>query len=121
MSKRILIVEDDELLNSAYRSFFRNINYTTKQLYNGRDVVSEAIKFGPDLVLLDVLLPNKDGIEILKELKSNTETKTVPVLMTSNVSSAEVKQKAKEAGAEGYFIKSNTLLTEIKEAIDKLT
>lgn len=119
MKKKILIIEDD--------SFFREL--ITKKLFSGGFSISEAPdgklglekieKLKPDLILLDLLLPNIDGFEVLERLKGNPETEKIPIIILSNLSQKEDIQKGMEMGAEDFLIKSNFALDEIIDKVQR--
>ncbi len=113
--KIMLIVEDDALLCRALSEAFSHELYDTSCVGNGLDVQSAVEKNMPDVVLLDLILPGLDGFAVLKQLKSEIKTASIPVVVISNLGSAADVKSAKSLGAEAYFIKANS---EIKQIID---
>lgn len=117
--KKILIVEDEKFLSEIY-------GY--KLTYSGFDVVladsaEKALEILKkkvlDLILLDVLLPGKSGIDFLVEIKKNPKFFFIPVLVFSNYDELNIQKKAKELGAKEYLIKSNYTPQEIVDKINK--
>lgn len=113
--KMILWVEDDNFLGTVITKRFikedANIVYMntgTKAL----EVLSENV---PDLILLDVLLPDKDGFEVLETVKSDERLKDIPVIMFSNLSQEENIEKSKKMGALEFYVKSNVSPDQIAE------
>lgn len=74
----------------------------------------------PDLVLLDLLMPKMNGFDYLKNIKSNTELKNIPVVVLSNLGHNDDIQKAKDLGALDYYVKSNTDLTTLFDKVKKI-
>jgi CheY-like chemotaxis protein len=75
---------------------------------------------GIDLILLDIILPKKDGFEVLKELKENDKTKEIPVVLTTNLSDPKDIQRALDLGATTYLVKSNYSLADIVAKVDEV-
>jgi len=73
----------------------------------------------PDLILLDIILPKKNGFEVLKELKSNEETKSIPVIVLTNLSQMSDIGKVMELGVTTYLVKSDQGLKDILAVVDK--
>lgn len=103
--KKILIVEDDQFLREFYVELLQGEGYAIDAAADGEDGLSK-IKLGKyDLVLLDIMLPKKDGIQILKDLKLSPPLKTKIVVLTNLGQDAVIKE-CFNLGAEGYLIKS---------------
>jgi len=113
--KVMLIVEDDALLCRALTEAFSHELFDVQGVGNGLDVADAVKKKMPDVILLDLILPGLDGFAVLKQLKSETKTASIPVVVISNLGSAADVKSAKSLGAEEYFIKANS---EIKQIID---
>ena len=76
---KILIVEDEEVLVKVLQEKFEKENFTVKLVTDGELVLKLVKSFKPDLILLDIILPKKNGLEVLKELKSDPELQNIPV------------------------------------------
>ena len=83
----------------------------------GREGISKAEEIGPDLVLLDVMMPEPDGMTVLKTLKSKDSTKDIPVILLTNLSAQYDKDLAKEYGASDYWVKSDVDYKKLGEKI----
>jgi len=118
-NKIILIVEDDEVLLRALYLQFKDAGFTLSSATDGESALSVAERIKPDLILLDLIIPKKDGFEVLKILKANTVLKDIPVLVLSNLGDDENVKRAKNLGAIDYFIKSNTKLENLAQKVDK--
>jgi len=111
--KKILIVEDESTLQKALAEFLTEEGFTVFSALDGEMGIELAKKEKPDLVLLDIILPKKDGYEVLEELKGGEETKNIPVILLTNLESPEDIDRAFEKGASTYLIKSNYKLEEV--------
>lgn len=117
--KRVLVVEDDAMVASVLIDRLGLENYDASNVNNGLDVIEQAKKYNPHIILLDLILPGLDGFEVLKQLKSETKTKQIPVFVISNLDSLPDVKSIKALGAEEYFIKANVKMEKIIEAIKK--
>lgn len=105
--KRILLIEDDQDLAELYEEVLGG-KYQVQTAYDGRQGLEMARK-KPDLILLDILLPEVNGFELLKLLKTDPETKNIPVIVLTNLGSKNVdddKRLALLLGAEDYWVKA---------------
>lgn len=116
--KKILLVEDDPFLIDIYTTKLKEENFEVVVADDGDKALEFVEKEKPDLVLLDIVLPNKDGWEILKEIKA--KNKKIKVIILSNLGQKEEVEKGLNLGAEKYLIKSNFTPSEVVEEIKKL-
>lgn len=114
---KILIGEDDKYLANAYRVKLTKAGFETKMTTDGEEFLKALAIFSPDLILLDLVMPIKDGFALLKELKTSDKWKSIPVIVASNLGQDEDIKKAKALGANDYFIKSETSLNDIVQKI----
>jgi DNA-binding response OmpR family regulator len=117
--KKILIVEDDEAINNMYQTKIKQEGHEVLSAFNGSDALAVAKKEKPDLILLDVILPQLDGFSILEELRESKENAKTPIIMLTNLSTEEDKEKAKKLGATDYVVKANLTPTEVNEIVKK--
>lgn len=115
--KKILIVEDDEMLAEIYKKKFENQGYDLLIVRDGKEAVMQAKKKKPDLILLDLIMPEMDGFEALAALKGDEETKNIKVVITSNVSQEGEKKKAFDLGAADFLVKADFELNKLAEKI----
>lgn len=101
----ILIIEDELLTINLLVDYFRMKNYTCKYVLTGEEALKEIKSNIPKLILLDILLPDIDGFEICRKIKSNENLKKVPVFYITAVPRSKVVEKMSETGADGYFLK----------------
>ncbi|MDD5032114.1 MAG: response regulator [Patescibacteria group bacterium] len=117
MDKKILIVEDDQMICSMYKTKFEAEGLTCLIANDGLSGLELAKKENPNLIMLDVILPQLDGFSILKELKADSKTKSIPVIMLTNLGTDEDKKKGEELGAADYWVKASLTPTEISKKI----
>ncbi len=118
--KTILIVEDDEFLRSLTAKRLEKENYHIEVAVDGENAISTVEGIKPDLILLDLLLPGKDGFEVLKKIRSTEVTKGIPVIIFSNLGQKEDIEKAKALGVDDFLIKANFTLDDVVGKIKKL-
>ncbi len=114
-SKRILIAEDEKPIANALSLKLRSAGFETTLVYDGESAIAAVQESQFDLIVLDLVLPKKDGFAVLSEFKKLKVT--TPVLVSSNLSQDEDIKRAHELGAIGYFIKSDITLSAIVERI----
>ena len=105
MSK-ILIVEDDPYVRKFYERLFSHEQYEVEIAGDGEEGLQKAKSFQPNLILLDIIMPKMDGLQVLQKLKTDPETKEMDVVMLTNLSDSETVKVATRAGASGFIIKS---------------
>jgi len=120
LTKKILCIEDDafflDLLSTLLQS---NPNTLVYSAHNGIDGVLIAKSEMPDLILLDLMLPDIHGSEVLVRLKGESGKVEVPVIIFSNLAERDEIEKCLALGAHSYYIKSNTLPSEMVEIVAK--
>lgn len=102
--KKIMIIEDDKDLQEIYKLNFETAGYEVMQEFDGLDGISSVVDNKPDIILLDVMMPNMDGFAFLKAMKENTSI-NIPVVVCSNLSDKETYAKAVGAGAVSVLLK----------------
>ena len=114
--QKILIIEDDRALQSAMVEILTQEGYETTSAYNGEEGLQKVEAEKPNLILLDLILPKKDGFEVLSEIK-NGSNKNIPVLILTNLEEIENVQKALDLGAKTFMVKSDFSLRDVIEKI----
>ncbi|MDD2871265.1 MAG: response regulator [Candidatus Gracilibacteria bacterium] len=107
MTKKLLIIEDDKVLNEMYALKFEKEGYEVESAYEGLDGVSKVASFNPDVILLDLMMPSMNGFETLEVIKSQTSS-TCKIIIFTNIVDKEKINKAIEMGADDYLIKADT-------------
>jgi DNA-binding response OmpR family regulator len=103
--KKVLIVEDDAFLNKYYEARFNEEGIKTIMLTRGEQAFEITKKEKPNLVILDVGLPDTNGFDIAKKIKSNKDTKKIPVFLLTKLAQKHDIAEGKKVGADEYIIK----------------
>ncbi|MFA6285280.1 MAG: response regulator [Parcubacteria group bacterium] len=117
---KIIIVEDDPMLGEIYEKKFLEAGFEMKLVTSGKAVEGEVSNYQPEMVLLDIVLPDMDGYEILEVLSKNASTRTVPVYVFSNLSAKEDIERATSLGAKGFITKSSFTPTQLVDEVKKI-
>lgn len=105
----VLMIEDDGFLASIYAQKLEGEGFEVELATNGEDGLKMAMKSPPSIILLDLVIPKKDGFAVLEELKAAPETARVPVIVFTNLGQREDIQRCMQLGADGYMIKAHAL------------
>ncbi|MBP6942920.1 MAG: response regulator [Candidatus Buchananbacteria bacterium] len=103
---KILLVEDDPMIQEMYKFRLEAENYQVYITDKGSEALEYAEREKPSIVLLDIILPETDGLSILQTLKSNPETASIPVLLLTNLGQESDRDRGREMGAADYFVKA---------------
>ena len=117
---KIVWIEDDMFLVSLIQKRMDATNAKLVQVTDGSKAFDTVKEVKPNIVILDLLMPNTDGFEILRQLKSSEETKMIPVLVLSNLGQASEIDKAKDLGALKFVVKASIGLDSIIPEIEKI-
>lgn len=119
--KKILIIEDDSFLKNLESSKFTHEGFAVIAATTQAEV-DNALALGiPDVILLDLMLPDINGYELLKKFKADEKVKAVPVIVFSNLSDDVEMKRVLDAGAAEYMVKSNFTLSDVIEKIQAIT
>ncbi len=110
---KILIVDDNEFFAKIIKSELIKHGYNVSIAYNGQEALDFLQKNLVDLILLDIIMPIKDGFETIQELKKNDLTKNISIVVFSNLGQNEDIKKAIEMGAKSYIVKKDFSLKEV--------
>lgn len=105
MSKKILVVEDEPHISRLVKVVLEKKGFEVVQAFVGQEGLEKAKTEKPDLIILDVMMPNMDGFEVAKRLSGNKETKGIPIIMLSSAAQFKDKMKGLDAGAADYLTK----------------
>lgn len=114
---KILIVEDEDILSRVLKEKLEKEKLTVDTVMNGNNVISSVKSFKPDLILLDIVLPKINGLEILGQIRADQSIANIPVLVLSNLGDDQSIKAALKLGAVDYFVKTQHPLNEIVEKI----
>ncbi len=122
MSFKILITDDEAPLRHALRDKLSHEGYEVEEASDGEEAIKIMKVFEPDLLLLDCVMPKKDGVEVLKEMKQNDRLKSIKVIMLTNLSDPIKSYEATDAGegilsSTDYLVKSDWKLEEVLDKI----
>lgn len=118
---KILVAEDDKFISEIYFAKLSSENFDVSLVMDGQEALDELKKEElPDLLLLDILMPQKGGIEVLEELRSQDKYKDLPIIVLTNASERDYISKAMDAGATDYLVKSNFTPDEVVDKIKEV-
>jgi DNA-binding response OmpR family regulator len=117
--KNILFIEDEPVMQKAVGEFLGVSGYNVIAALDGEIGVKAALARKPDMILLDIVLPKKNGFEVLEELKGNEQTKSIPVVVLTNLSQMGDVSKIMELGVTTYLVKSDQSLKDILAIVQK--
>lgn len=115
--KKILLAEDDEALSGVYKSRLDIEGFETLSVLNGEEALSAAVKFKPDLILLDAMMPKISGFDVLDILRNTPETAQVKVIMLTALSQPKDKERAESLGVDDYLVKSQVVIGDVIERV----
>lgn len=118
--KKILIIEDESALQKSLGDTLRMSGFEALSALDGEIGERLAKSEKPDLIILDLTLPKKNGFEVFNALKNDEETRNIPVVVLTNLERIEHVEKVLEMGAKTYLVKSNYSLKEILEKIKSI-
>jgi DNA-binding response OmpR family regulator len=119
MAIKVLVVEDDAFLLKAYLAKLQNSDYEVQSATDGEEALAVMAKFSPDVVLLDLVMPRKDGFETLKEMRATEAYKNIPIFVISNTGQPEDEDRVMGLGATELLLKSNLSMSELVSKINK--
>jgi len=117
--KRILLAEDDRFLRKAAEATLRGRGFTVLTAVDGEEALRLARSDRPDLILLDLIMPKLQGFEVLRSLKTDETTASIPVIVLSNLGQERDVEHAMEAGAAAYFVKANLSLQDLVRRVEE--
>ncbi len=115
----VLLTEDDQSLLKIYSNKLRLSGFDVSMATTGDESLRKAAAEQPDIILLDLILPNKDGFLVLEELKAKDDTKHIPVIILSNLGQEADIARGKKLGAADYLIKSDVSLADLVSKVKK--
>ncbi len=118
--KKVLVVEDDAILRQALTEFLEADNFSVIVATDGEEAVKFTKNNKPDIILLDIILPKKDGFDVIKEIKEDDNTKDIPIVLLTNLGSLSDIEKALALGATTYLVKGDYQLKEVMEKIKEI-
>lgn len=117
---KILLIEDEQDIAWVYKTVLKDQGFEVIHCSDGVSGEKTAAQLRPDCIVLDLVLPKKNGYDVLADLKANEATKNIPVIILSNLGQDYEIKKAFELGAEDFLVKVNTLPRDIINKIKTL-
>src|SRR5882724_6042758 len=103
---KVLIVEDDPLMSRMYQKIFKFEGYEVESAGDGEEGLVKIKAGSPTIILLDIMMPKMNGLQVLEKLKADPATKAIPVIMLTNLAGQQDADKALSMGAIKYIVKS---------------
>lgn len=120
---KVLMIEEDRFLRKIYRDKLSRLGFEFLEATNGEEGLNKIIYEKPDLIILDLMLPKKNGFDVLIDIKNNKNTQKIPVIIFSNLGQESDVKKGFALGAASYLVKTDVSLSgvveEVKEQIAK--
>lgn len=113
----VLVVEDDPFYSKIYKTKLAKEKIDSQIVSNGNEAIKAVQAKRPGLILLDLIMPGKDGFETLAELKADPVMKDIPVIVLSNLSQEEDIKRIMDLGAAEYLVKANVPIQEVVEKV----
>lgn len=117
--KKILFIEDEHALQQTLGDLLRGEGYEMQSAFDGETGLQMVRSEKPDLILLDLILPKLHGFDVLKQVKEDTETRDIPLIVLTNLEGMGDVEQALELGATTYLVKANYSLDEVLEKVRK--
>ena len=117
---KILIVEDDLFLANLLSLRFKKENFEVVQAFSGNEALKKLEELRPDIILLDIILPQKNGFEVLESISQNPQTQNIPVIIVSNLGQESDIEKCKMLGAMDYYVKARLSIDELVAKVKNL-
>ena len=105
MGQKILVVEDNELNLKLFCDLLRAHGYAVEPVRDGREAVETARGFVPDLIVMDIQMPHISGLELIEQLKADSELSATPIMVVTACAAKGDEERIRDAGAEGYVSK----------------
>lgn len=120
---KIMIIEDEPLVARMYQKTLTNEGFKVTTAIGGQEGISRVKNDKPDFVLLDIMMPEPNGMQVLEKLKSDPDTKGIPIVMLTNLSGKHDAELALKKGANGYWVKKDVepkgLAAKIRAILEK--
>jgi CheY-like chemotaxis protein len=115
-----LIVEDEPSISRAYQDGLRYAGYEVATESSGQDAINYLTSVKPDVVLMDILMPGVNGLEVLRYMRATENLKSIPVIVLTNLEALQVKSEAQKWGVQHFLIKAENSLEEIVQVVGQI-
>lgn len=117
---KIAIIEDDPTINQMYRMKFEATGFEVQIADNGESGIALLESFRPDIALLDLQMPKKDGVDVLREVRKHDWAKQLPVFILTNLGKEEAPKELASLGIEGYIVKAELTPSQVVERVKEI-
>ncbi len=117
--KTVMLIEDDPLIIKMYKAKFVHEGFKVITAEDGVKGLEDALKLKPDFIVLDIMMPQLSGLDLLAKLRQDPKGKDIPVLVLTNLTEKEEEQKAMQLGVKEYLLKANLTPGDIVEKVKK--
>ena len=117
IKKKILLVEDDQVLASVYRARLEMEDFEVMEVYDGEQALTAALKYRPDLIILDAMMPKISGFDVLDILRNTPETMNLQIIMLTALSQESDRERAEKLGVDEYLVKSQVMISDVIEKV----
>ncbi len=118
--KSILLVDDDLTLREMYSERLKAEGFVVEMARDGEEALSKAAEMHPNIILLDIMMPKINGLDVLKKLREQEETKAIPVIVLTALIQDREKMESITRGADDYIVKSETMPGEVIQKVKDL-
>jgi PAS/PAC sensor hybrid histidine kinase len=115
--KKILLVEDDEVLASVYRTRLEMEDFEVMEVHDGEQALTAALRYRPDLMILDAMMPKISGFDVLDILRNTPETMNLQIIMLTALSQESDRERAEKLGVDEYLVKSQVMISDVIEKV----
>ena len=115
--KKILLVEDDEVLASVYRARLEMEDFEVMEVHDGEQALTAALRYRPDLMILDAMMPKISGFDMLDILRNTPETMNLQIIMLTALSQESDRERAEKLGVDEYLVKSQVMISDVIEKV----
>jgi two-component system cell cycle response regulator DivK len=122
MAKRILVVEDNDLNRKLFCDVLKSQGYAVEPVSDGRDALDKAHSFVPNLIIMDIQLPNVSGLELIEAAKADRVLRSIPVLAVTAYAGKGDEERIRDAGADNYLAKPVSIgpfMAAVKALVEK--
>lgn len=117
---KIVCAEDDKMISTSLVEGFKQGGFEVTPAYDGEEAIAKIKEIKPDVVVLDIMMPKLDGIGVVWEMKADSGTADIPVVMLTNLSDPTTISKILEAGVTDYLLKSEQSIDQIVEKVNEV-
>lgn len=116
----VFVIEDSRYIAEAYKTKFESNGYAARFAYDGKEAIAMLKTFTPDVIILDIVMPNSDGFDVMKVLRDNRRLAKIPVIVATNLGDNKSIDKAHSLGSNEYVVKSELSLSDIANRINEI-